>query len=476
MAAPIVVACTHCGGNLKLKDASYVGKKIRCPKCQEPFVVKAAAAGKRAAGKSKQPEDEFGFLQGVSEDDYEAPPPPEGEAEEEFDDLPATRSRKKSAGGKGKTAKKKRRASSGPELGRVAVIAGLIVLGVLVVGGGVYGVVKLVGNVGGGLGRLAWLPEDADFVCEVKVSELWNSPVLQPLTSGPAGESLAEQWKSVSKINITDIDRVVAGGRQSDAAPVVVMYAKTDLPLEEIRKNTREVQHGGHTLYMDNVGDAGGFLPNGKTFVYGPEGRLKSVIDRKGAGPSAAQFRQLPTTGQIALLSTNPGSIRPPPGSGNPVAAMPLDQVNAASVAIAFQQNIDVSFSLDYANAADAEKLVAEVDQKRSEALSQLESQRSMLQPNPFIDITKLQALLDAQQQILQSVSVTARGSGVTGKLTVPGRLLTDASEMIGGMLPAMLPAQSTPSRRVSPPPTPPSSPGTTQSGSESSDSPVLDP
>ena len=37
------IACPHCGANLRLKDDSALGKKIRCRKCEKPFVASAPA-------------------------------------------------------------------------------------------------------------------------------------------------------------------------------------------------------------------------------------------------------------------------------------------------------------------------------------------------------------------------------------------------------------------------------------------------
>ena len=36
---PIKVACPNCEAVLNLKDDSKVGKRVRCPKCSEPFVM-----------------------------------------------------------------------------------------------------------------------------------------------------------------------------------------------------------------------------------------------------------------------------------------------------------------------------------------------------------------------------------------------------------------------------------------------------
>lgn len=39
MLEPIVCLCPHCDAKLKLKNPELAGKKIKCPKCAEPFVV-----------------------------------------------------------------------------------------------------------------------------------------------------------------------------------------------------------------------------------------------------------------------------------------------------------------------------------------------------------------------------------------------------------------------------------------------------
>jgi len=41
-ASPLTSKCPHCGGQIRLKDRDLIGKKIRCPRCQEPFVATAS--------------------------------------------------------------------------------------------------------------------------------------------------------------------------------------------------------------------------------------------------------------------------------------------------------------------------------------------------------------------------------------------------------------------------------------------------
>ena len=45
----ITVSCPSCTARLKLPDASFVGKRARCPRCSERFVVELPAAVPAAA-------------------------------------------------------------------------------------------------------------------------------------------------------------------------------------------------------------------------------------------------------------------------------------------------------------------------------------------------------------------------------------------------------------------------------------------
>jgi hypothetical protein len=54
------VQCTTCNVTLKLKDASFVGKTVRCPRCRKTFVVEDPSGGKAAAEEeSSDPDDQF---------------------------------------------------------------------------------------------------------------------------------------------------------------------------------------------------------------------------------------------------------------------------------------------------------------------------------------------------------------------------------------------------------------------------------
>lgn len=84
----ISAQCPHCFAKLKLKNPDLVGKKVRCPSCEEPFRVEApadspelvAATGKRAQPKETAAEDDWlgdlnSYRDVPAESSVTAPPP-----------------------------------------------------------------------------------------------------------------------------------------------------------------------------------------------------------------------------------------------------------------------------------------------------------------------------------------------------------------------------------------------------------------
>jgi len=162
MSTPLAVSCPNCGAGLKLKSKTFVGKKVPCPKCKQPFVVE------------EPPEDEFLEDDFGGGDDYQ---------EEEEEEQP--RAKKASKGGKGK-----KKSKGGGGSGIVLMIGGGI-LGVALLVGVVYGAMSLLSGMGGSSGWTAWMPEDTDMVIRVKPSDLANSPFLKPVMDHPTLSKLA---------------------------------------------------------------------------------------------------------------------------------------------------------------------------------------------------------------------------------------------------------------------------------------------
>jgi hypothetical protein len=134
-------SCPHCGGRLAIKDPRLVGKKTKCPKCQNAFVVEPAAdeieeippptPAKAAFAKEDQREatararkraEEVEPLRDSGEDDEEDRPRKKKHRRDGDEDGEEDRPRKK---------KKKKKTSSG--LLWAGVAGGVVVLAVAVV-------------------------------------------------------------------------------------------------------------------------------------------------------------------------------------------------------------------------------------------------------------------------------------------------------------------------------------------------------
>ncbi|MDB4733084.1 zinc-ribbon domain-containing protein [Planctomicrobium sp.] len=69
---PLNIQCSHCSATLRLRDDSYLGKKVRCPKCQEIFTVHSPSKQKlnpqRQQFPSSRNESEDLYLDDVDDD------------------------------------------------------------------------------------------------------------------------------------------------------------------------------------------------------------------------------------------------------------------------------------------------------------------------------------------------------------------------------------------------------------------------
>jgi predicted Zn finger-like uncharacterized protein len=68
--SPLRLACPHCAGRLSIKDASLLGKKIKCPKCKDLFVAELS------------PEEEEQLPAAVVDEEPEPEPPPSKKKEQ----------------------------------------------------------------------------------------------------------------------------------------------------------------------------------------------------------------------------------------------------------------------------------------------------------------------------------------------------------------------------------------------------------
>lgn len=198
MSDAITVKCPACKSSLKLKSRSAVGKRVPCPKCKKPFVVKSPPA---------EEEDDMAFLN-VSESDGAMELPPE--EEEEF----AAALAPKSAPGKsGRGAEKKGKAKPAASFDWVTPLltglAALVVFGLL--GGGGYFAYTLIDLKVVNKIDLTYLPPDADLVVHVRVDDVMNSPIMQSAVAVPAVKQAIDKVASETHISLSDIKTITLG-------------------------------------------------------------------------------------------------------------------------------------------------------------------------------------------------------------------------------------------------------------------------
>jgi len=206
MSEPFSVSCPKCRAKLKLKSQAAVGKKIACPKCSTPFVVKPP----------KPAEEELSFLD-VSEPDDVEDEGSEVEESQEEPESPRSRSagRRSTATG-ARSGRGKKGKSRSVEWQKPALIAGLSLL--------------LLGGLGGlGYVAMSWLqagepknnfdtvflPPDAEAIVQLRPSELLTAPLVTSTLQHPAIKPnldfLLPMAEGMLGLRLADIETVTIG-------------------------------------------------------------------------------------------------------------------------------------------------------------------------------------------------------------------------------------------------------------------------
>lgn len=469
MASPFLVACSQCGSKLKLKDESFVGKKVKCPKCQTAFVVHLPKPKKPAPAKAP-PEDDFEFLDGVGNDDLGG-----GDATDEFEeDLPAAPGRKTV-----KSARKRKPSGSGNSR-KVLLVLGAI-LAALVVGGGIgYGILSLVRvATAEGPSRMAWLPDDTDLFMEIEVADLWRAAALREFRDQQVLNEGLLKMQSLG-LKPEDLERVVIGGSMAGGStenPVGVFYARRPFNLEAIRRELELVDKGdykGKQLFAS--GNDVGFLAEPAVAVIGPEAVVKAAIDRNGVCAAMANFEPLPERADFLLISRLPrtpaATTTPADGAeAGPMAGAsgPLDMlgvttgidvstVSRIALSLNVSRDIEVKTTLDCTTPESAGKIKAETEKALSSAKAglvrtkeRISTQRSQLL-NSSVGSEILKPLVEMQEAtvaVTESVLSTMQMKQAGGRLDVTLTITGDAMEKLSkltksGQLPFGMPGLPT--------------------------------
>jgi hypothetical protein len=314
MADLISIRCPKCKAKLKLKNRSAIGKKVPCPKCKQPFVVKPLP----------KPEDEPDFLSELDSFDEDYGLPDEDYGGPALPPIPGRRTSSRQGS---------RKRSQSTNWQKPALIAGGSLLGVVVLVGLIWVSVSALSGSGNNerLNKLnlAYLPPDSELVVSVRIAEAWKSPILRSLVNKPGVLKSIDEIREKIGLEPTDIESVIVGasglsererklraqqknrvGGQQPRGLMSVLrpdlegltmiavvrtskafdkqkfldYAEKEkkIPIEKIETAT----HRGETYYRipspgkSGAGFGGAFFPNDKTIVLGSEKDLKSAIER----------------------------------------------------------------------------------------------------------------------------------------------------------------------------------------------------
>lgn len=425
MSTPLAVSCPNCGAGLKLKSKTFVGKKVPCPKCKQPFVVE------------EPPEDEF------LEDDFGGGDDYQEEEEEEEEEQP--RAKKSSKGGKGK-----KKSKSGGGSGIVLMIGGGI-LGVALLVGVVYGAMSLLSGMGGSSGWTAWMPEDTDMVIRLKPSDLTNSQFLKPVMEHPTLSKLASMPPAqagggnelVTALNLTvkDIDTITIGGksfamsqpagnRSEDFIAVVrtkvsVDSAKLDQAATVVTKET----YNDKTVYsvINSNPKMLVHMPAPDTFVFGTDAQVRAAIDRKGAG-AGSRFVLSDSNAQIyvCLAPKDPSALSDGPQNGSPFASgfqigNRTKEARMSSVTFGINCSSDASVTMTM-NSLDRFDTKVQTDLMKAD----IEKAKTAMGASGGGFFDPAAGLKAHVKTMLDGATVSVSGKTCTVKMTLPGKIVSD--------------------------------------------------
>lgn len=458
--------CPNCSKILKLKSDAAIGRKAPCPKCKTPFVVEPyeepAADEWDEAGN-----DEYGY--DYSDDDYGDD---YGDAVDDYEEVEPAPSRSARRSGSKGSKKKKKKAAGAPAWLAPAGIGLAALLGLALLGGGIFFVIGKLGGAGSNPIDLAWLPGNADMYLHAKPDEMWNAPILAPLRENPliknamaqAGQNgqldlKPEDIASVTFAGVDLADQVSArvplfGGKpkltgevvkQADPKHISVVRMKRDLTVEELAAvpGAEQKTHGSAEYFVAGVGQqrAGFYLVDARTLITGTESELTNAIDRGNSQERVSRIDFINPNHQLVMVFAPPNPL--PPEQSTSSGATAGDRLGesigqgarAMSLGLSLGQNVDLQVQFDCFDGSAASTIQSDFDAVIAEAKSKL-AQQSGSVPEP------LQGLMSVATQTLDSFQASASGSQLAISGNVPGALGDEIKKLAENPMAAlMLPA-----------------------------------
>lgn len=428
MSAPFTVACTHCSAKLKLKDRSKVGKKVRCPKCSEPFVIRAPKQQKPAE------EDDGGFYDDSADewgdefgDDWD----------DSFDYNPSPKKTKKKSSKSKKSGKKKKGGrrktddSSIPLPMIFAMIGGGVLFITLITGVVFFVIPSLKGNPAD---RMQWLPNNTKVYFEVHIADIWKSQVFKPIRTSDFGAEVVKKLKEEGDLTVEQVEKIVVGMPSDHSQPTLILYTTESINPNQLGEGITTSSYAGKTLYEKASENFAGFLLNDKTFVMGPKAEIQAAIDRKGVCSAAEQFTFLPTRGDIIFGTLSPGdALKNSPAAMMTQSAVDPTKMKTVAGILKLNSNLDIEIIADFSDSESAQQSLTEAQEGKTKTLETLENQQKELDSGNFVINRQAKSMVLKMKEILESVEVSQNGSTLTTELRITGSTLEDFVDMFGG-------------------------------------------
>lgn len=398
----ITIQCPHCSKQLRLPNTDKVGKKVKCPKCSEPFKVEL-----------KPESGEINFDDFDSESAADNTPEPEEDAEESS---PVERQSSRRGG---KPAPKKRKKSGGVPMGAlIGLIVGVGVLVSLIVGGVLLWPVIAANMTPKSPVDMTWLQADSNVLIHAKVSEITKSPFITKLKQTKFGQQMiaaaAKNPAGPSGISLENIESVtLATTLPSDLARKVTasqeqffksLNARFVLRLvepmsEEQRKTllgpTEYKSHGDAPYYIfkdaipqnSPIGGTriGVFQADEKTFIVASEADIINVIDQGRKPVYNALFSRIAPNPTFVLFIVN-SDKNPPPGSSNPTSpSIRTSDPDAFSFSLLFDGTLTTSIKAY----RSSDNTVAEVKAPMEKRITELKQSIDQFANSPMAMLAK---------------------------------------------------------------------------------------
>lgn len=428
MTEPLSTVCDHCDAKLKLKNPDLEGKKIKCPKCGEAFVVVAAAAAspvKKPVKKKPADDDDMDFMN-VDADDYDSPV--DEDEDQDDDDAPRGRRRPVARGGKKKTKKKSKKGSG--DSAQVIKILALVLVALGVLGGGGFAMMTLLK--GDGSSDVDWMPSEIEGFVKIQIDDIWAANVAQPLKNNEFVKKIVDDITAHIGQGPQDIDRVVISLLPNSRSNDVIMVARAKTPFDTAKiqaadKAITEASHNSTTYYK--TASTALYFPDSKTMVLGTESLVKALIERGKTHPSPSKFAFANNYRDHFVMAAS----RPSSSVRNTMAYPGGQDIDAILVLGNATSDIRISISGTYKTAdaakANADKTKADNETAKKNLVANI-TRVEATPDNPLIKKDQVLKVMRGTEQLMNSMQVSQSGTRVNMNMTVQGQLLADFLEM----------------------------------------------